>query len=254
MFEIVTRELKGIFYSWKGAIWIVTCSLVFSGVSYLLLTDKELSLLDQGEMLFMLTEVIIVLGLILSTVTASTIISGEREAGTLETLLLTPLPPLQIAVEKLISIIVLWLILYLVSMPYIVVIANGTGLTASAIIYTGLYGTILVLGISLIAIAVSAISNSTNTSLLTSLTLVLVLLSPTLFFSASLKNNGFGSVIESINPFSQAFNSLDNILVDNIQVLIHQMQYIPALVIFLLVGAGIFYRSCRNLEFSGGTE
>ena len=177
MFDIFTRELKGTFYSWKGAVWIIACSLVFSGVSYLLLTDKELSLLDQGEMLFMLTEVIIVLGLILSTVMASTIVSGEREAGTLETLLLTPVSPLQITSEKLVSIITMWLILYLISIPYIVVVASGTGLTASAIIYTGLYGSVLVLGISLLSVTISAVSNS-KTSLLTSLTLVLVLLAP----------------------------------------------------------------------------
>jgi len=253
MSDIFTREIKGTFYSWKGAAWIVACSVVFSCVSYLLLTDKELSLLDQGEMLFMLTEVIIVLGLILSTVTASTILSGEREAGTLETLLLTPVSPLRIAAEKVFSVFALWLILFTVSLPYIIVVASGTGLTAPAIFYTGLYGSVLVLGISLVSVTISAIANS-KTSLLSSLTLVLVLLAPALFFATSLKNNSFGIAIERINPVSQAFNSLDNVLVDNTTAFIHQISYLPALIVFLIVCAGIFFRYCHSLEFTGGAE
>src|SRR5215472_17390215 len=90
MFDLYPLEISGSFYSWRGGAWIVTASLIFSLVAYLLLTDKELSLLDQGEMLFTLAEVIIPLGVVMSVTSASSSISGEIESGTFESLLLTP--------------------------------------------------------------------------------------------------------------------------------------------------------------------
>ncbi len=68
MLELYKREFSGSFYSWRGGVWIVAAAVIFSMVAYLLLTDKELSLLDQGEMLFTLAEVIIALGVIMSAV------------------------------------------------------------------------------------------------------------------------------------------------------------------------------------------
>lgn len=99
--------------------WIIAAALIFSLVAYLLLTDKELSLLDQGEMLFTLSEVILALAIIMSAVSASSTTSTEIESGTFESLLLTLVTHRQIAVQETLSNICLWGILYLVSIPYI---------------------------------------------------------------------------------------------------------------------------------------
>jgi hypothetical protein len=77
MLELFHREISGSFYSWRGGAWIVAASLIFSLAAYLLLTDKELSLLDQGEMLFTLAEVIIALAIVMSAASASSTISSE---------------------------------------------------------------------------------------------------------------------------------------------------------------------------------
>jgi ABC-2 type transport system permease protein len=134
MFEIYQREFPGSFYSWRGGVWIVAAALIFSMVAYLLLTDKELSLLDQGEMLFTLAEVIIALGVVMSATSASSSISGEIESGTFESLLLTPVTHRQIAMQKLLSVLTVWALLYLVSIPYLVVVASGTHLALSAVL------------------------------------------------------------------------------------------------------------------------
>jgi hypothetical protein len=83
MLEIYRHDIAGSFYSWKAGIWIIAASLIFSSVTYLLLTDKGLSLLDQGEMLFTLAEVILSLGII---ITASSFVSNKIELGTFESL------------------------------------------------------------------------------------------------------------------------------------------------------------------------
>ena len=226
---------------------MLAASTIFSALAYLLLTDKELSLLDQGESLFLLGEVILSLGLVLSAASASSAISGEMEAGTLECLLLTPINHWQVAVDKLLTIVSLWLILYVVSIPYLIVLASGTNLALSAVLYVGVYGTLLVSAVSSLAIAISARSNS-KSSMLATLMVVLLLLAPSLFFATSLKNTDFGLALESINPVSHAVNSLDSVLVDNEQALTQQVIHFVPVVIFLLLCVLIFLWYTRRLE------
>src|SRR2546428_7232473 len=126
--HVFRREFSGNFYSWRGGLWLVIAAIIFSAVAYLLLTDKELSLLDQGESLYLLGEIVVALGLIMSAASASSLISGEMESGTFESVLLTPIPHIRIGAEKLLSVVLVWLLMYAVSIPYLIVIASGTNL------------------------------------------------------------------------------------------------------------------------------
>ena len=242
------HEISGSFYSWHGSAWIIAASLIFSLVAYLLLTDKELSLLDQGEMLFTLGEVIITLGIAMSAVSASSAISSEIESGTLESLLLTPITHRQIAIQKMFSIVTIWAILYLVSIPYLIVVASGTNLALSAVLYVGLYGTLLVTAISMISIVISWRLKSSKNSIMTTLMIVLILLAPSLFFGTSLKKTDFGLALENINPVSHAMNSMDSVLVDNEQTFLQQISHIWPVIAFALICALIFIVFTRKFE------
>ena len=251
MLELYRHELSGSFYSWRGAAWIVGASLIFSLVAYLLLTDKELSLLDQGEMLFTLAEVIVTLGIIMSAANASSTISSEMESGTFESLLLVPISHRQIALQKLFSIITIWIFLYIVSIPYLIVVASGTTLAWAAILYTGIYGTLLVAGISLISIGISAKLKSSKNSIMTILMIVLILLAPSIFFATSLKKTNFGTVLEGINPMSHTVNSLDSILVDNEQSILLQIEHIWPVIVFASICFVFFVVFTRRFEIKG---
>jgi ABC-2 type transport system permease protein len=242
------HEIAGSFYSWRGSAWIIAASLIFSLVAYLLLTDKELSLLDQGEMLFTLGEVIIALGIAMSAVSASSAISSEIESGTLESLLLTPISHRQIAIQKMLSIVTVWAILYLVSIPYLIVVASGTNLALSAVLYVGLYGTLLVAAVSMISIVISWRLKSSKNSIMTMLMIVLILLAPSLFFGTSLKKTDFGLALENINPVSHAMNSLDSVLVDNEQTFLQQISHIWPVIVFTFVCTFIFIVFTQKFE------
>ena len=242
------HEISGSFYSWRGSAWIIAASLIFSLVAYLLLTDKELSLLDQGEMLFTLGEVIIALGIAMSAVSASSAISSEIESGTLESLLLTPITHRQIAIQKMFSIVTIWAILYLVSIPYLIVVASGTNLALSAVLYVGLYGTLLVTAISMISIVISWRLKSSKNSIMTTLMIVLILLAPSLFFGTSLKKTDFGLALENINPVSHVMNSMDSVLVDNEQTFLQQISHIWPVIAFTLICTLIFIVFTRKFE------
>ncbi len=242
------QEISGSFYSWRGSVWIIAASLIFSLVAYLLLTDKELSLLDQGEMLFTLGEVIIALGIAMSAVSASSSISSEIESGTFESLLLTPITHRQIATQKMLSIVTVWAILYLVSIPYLIVVASGTNLALSALLYVGLYGTLLVTAISMISIVISWRLKSSKNSIMTTLMIVLILLAPSLFFGTALKKTDFGLALENINPVSHAMNSLDSVLVDNEQTLLQQISHIWPIIAFTVICTFIFIVFTQKFE------
>lgn len=251
MLELYHHELSGSFYSWRGSAWIVGAALIFSLVAYLLLTDKELSLLDQGEMLFTLAEVIVALGIVMSAANASATISSEMESGTFESLLLTPISHRQIALQKLFSIITLWVFLYLISIPYLVVVASGTNLAWAAVLYVGFYGTLMVTGVSLISIGLSARLRSSKNSIMTTLMIVLILLAPSLFFASSLKKTDFGITLESINPMSNAVNSLDSLLVDNEQSISQQIIHIWPILVFTSICLVFFMYFTRRFEVRG---
>ena len=183
----------------------------------------------------------------MSATSASSSISGEIESGTFESLLLTPVTHRQIAMQKLLSVLTVWALLYLVSIPYLVVVASGTHLALSAVLYVSLYGTLLVTGLSLISIAISARLKSSKSSIMTTLMIVLILLAPSLFFATSLKKTDFGLALESINPVSQSFNSLDSVLVDNEQVSL-QVDHVWPVVVFVLACLLVFVFFTRQFE------
>ena len=254
MLELFHREVSGGFYSWRGAAWVVAASFIFSLVAYLLLTDKELSLLDQGEMLFTLAEVIIALAIVMSAASASSIISSEIESGTFESLLLTPIAHRQIAIQKLLSVLVIWALLYVVSVPYLLVLASGTNLGPSAVFYVGLYGTILVIGVSLLSLVFSVKMKSSKNSIMTALMSVLILLAPSLFFATSLKKTEFGLALENVNPVSHAINSLDSALVDNEKMIFQQVHHIWPIIGFTLVCTLVFMIFTKHFEVKGADQ
>jgi len=245
---IYKLETSGSFYSWRGAAWIITAASIFSFVAYLLLTDKELSLLDQGEMLFTFSEVILVLGLVMSGINSSSSISTEIEAGTFECLLLTPIKHIQIAIQKMLSTVTIWIVLYLISIPYLIVLANGTNLAISAILYVGLYGTLLSIGISSISIALSWMLKTSKNSIMVALMIILLLSAPSLFFATSLRKTDFGIMLENINPFSHSINSLDSVLVDNQQTIYEQFPHIWPVLVFTIICSIIFLTFTRKFE------
>lgn len=254
MLDLFRREIAGTFYTWRGGAWIIATSLIFSLVAYLLLTDKELSLLDQGEMLFMLGQIIVTLGVIISTAIASSTITAEMESGTFEIMLLTPIKHRQIAFQKLLSIVTIWGILYAVSIPYLFVLASGTNLGPSAIFYVGLYGTVCVIAVSSLAIAISTRLKTSKNSMMASLMIVLILLAPSLFFATLLLKTEFGIILDNLDPLSHVINSLDSVLVDNELALSQQAAHIWPVLLFMLACVVLLFCYSKQFEVKGVTD
>jgi len=186
----------------------------------------------------------------MSGINSSSSISTEIEGGTFECLLLTPIKHIQIAIQKMLSTVTIWIMLYLVSIPYLIVLANGTNLAFPAILYVGLYGTVLSIAISMISIALSWILKNSKNSIMVTIMIILLLCAPSLFFGTSLRRTDFGIMLENINPFSHAINSLDSVLVDNQQAFYEQLPHVWPILVFAIVCSVIFVITTKKFEVS----
>jgi ABC-type transport system involved in multi-copper enzyme maturation permease subunit len=232
MFKYIwKKELQAEFYTWKGMLWLVIASLLFSFTSYLLLTDRELSLLDQTELMLLISQIIVAVALLIVTIDASSIITSEFENGTAETLFLTPLSLKDFLLGKFLASLTLWLLLLAVSLPYMIVASSGSHLTVAFIGYNFLLGMLGVIGIAAFIFAISLLLRSTKNTLTVSLFTLLVLATPALF-STSLKNNALSQLISQIDPIDNIFSSLDNVLVDYQTSLLQNWRFILPLLIF----------------------
>jgi len=87
---IIQKEIRESILTPKGFLWYVFTSVILSILSYFFLTNNELSLLDQSQMLYMIMNFITVLGVLMGLVLGADVFAGEIERGTLEALFLSP--------------------------------------------------------------------------------------------------------------------------------------------------------------------
>src|SRR4030095_4015904 len=79
-------------------------------------------------------QIAIAVGALVTLLVSADAISGERERGTLEGLLLTPVSRRAIVLGKLIAALTLWFATFVVSIPYIWVLGRGVSIVRSALL------------------------------------------------------------------------------------------------------------------------
>jgi ABC-type transport system involved in multi-copper enzyme maturation permease subunit len=248
--HIWKKELQGELYTWKSMLWLVITSLLFSFTSYLLLTDRELSLLDQTELMLLLSQIIVVVALLIITIDASSIITAEFENKTAETLFLAPLSVKDVILGKFLASLTLWCLLFAVSLPYIIVASSGSHLTMAFIGYISLLGTLGIIGVVAFIFAISLLLRSTKNTLTTSLITLLALATPALF-STTLKNNALSQLFSQIDPIDNIFSSLDNVLVDYQTSLLQNWKFILPLLMFCTLMLVFLAFAARKFDEQG---
>jgi ABC-2 type transport system permease protein len=118
-------------------------------------------------------------------------ISGERERGTLESLLLTPVSRRALVVGKLAAALTVWFATFVVSTPYIWVLGLRVG--RPVLLLSLGVGTVLAVGLAAPAL-VSALSASNKVSIAVSWFILLALFAPTQL-PGGLPKGWFGDVL-----------------------------------------------------------
>jgi ABC-2 type transport system permease protein len=248
--HIWKKEIRGELYTWKSILWLVIGSLLFSFTSYLLLTNQELSLLDQTELMFLLGQIIIGVALLIVAIDASSIITTEFEKETAESLFLSPLSMKDFLLGKFFASLTLWASIFVVSLPYIIVASVGSGLTLAFIGYVALLGTLGIVGLIAFIFGISLLYRSTKNTLTTSLVVLLILATPALF-SSTLKNNLPSQFFSVINPVDNMFSSLDNVLVDYQTSFLQNWHFILPLLVFCLLMTGLLVFAAKRFKKQG---
>lgn len=248
--QLWKKEIQGELYTWKSMLWLVIVSLLFSLTCYLLLTDKELSLLDQTEMMLLLGKIIIGVALLIVAIDASSIITTEFEKETAESIFLAPVSTRDFVIGKFLSAFTLWVFIFIVSLPYIIVSSLGSRLILAFIAYVALLGTLGVIGFVSLIFAISLLYRSAKNTLTTALIILIVFATPA-FFSTTLLNNAFAQSFGVINPINNIFASLDNVLVDYQISLMQNWKFILPLAIFSLLMIGVLIFSARKFKKQG---
>jgi ABC-type transport system involved in multi-copper enzyme maturation permease subunit len=243
---IARKESGELILSGRGLAWLLALSVIMSVLSLLLVSNTELSLLDNAQVVYMVMGTVTALGALLAIVLGSDSVAGERERGSLMPLLLAPVTPSQIVFGKMGGQITGWVVMYVLSLPYVWAVGSSGQNLAQAVAYLALFGTPVVLGFGFLGIALSARLRSVRSALLTSLISLMLLASP-LLLGPSLRQSTIGQVFDTVNPFSAAVNTFDSVVIDS-QPLAMQLARLAVALIWLALTAVFAVRSVRKME------
>jgi ABC-2 type transport system permease protein len=210
---VAGRECRDLWVGGRGPVLVFAFSVLLSVVTYLLATNQVLNYLEQRESVNLTLQVAVSVGVLVTMVVSADAISGERERGTLETLLLTPAPRRQIAVGKLLAALSLWLAAFVVSLPYVWVLGRSVSVVGSAVLLGLLVGTALALGLAALGLVFSGLAGSNRVSLSGSLLLLLALFAPTQL-PAGARQGWLGDLLVRLNPVASGLHYVGGVLVN----------------------------------------
>lgn len=243
---IAGKETRELVTSIRGLAWLVTLSVMLSLFSALLVSNTELSLLDNAQVVYMMMGTITALGALLAIVLGSDSIAGERERGSLIPLLLAPLSGFELVLGKIGGQVMAWAVTYALALPYLWAVGSSGQNLVQAVGYLALFGTPVVLGFGFAAIGLSARFGSVRGALISSLIALIVLASP-LVLGTGLRQSAIGKAFDAVNPFAAAVNSFDSAVIDS-DPIGSQLARLAVAAIWLLLTAWFAKRSVERME------
>ncbi len=175
---VCKQELSELWLGGRMLNLLILFSVLLSIMAYLLATNNELSLSPPPMMELTAVQGAITFGLFIGLIVASESISGERERATLETLLLTPSSRRQLVTGKFLAALSAWPAALLLSIPYMVTLAQGDPILFPALLWSTLLGSVLAATFTALGMVISIWSSSNKVSLFVSLLLYVFCLLP----------------------------------------------------------------------------
>ena len=210
---VLGQELRDLWLGGRGLSLSFAFSVLMSVIAYLVATNKALNFLEQREAVNLSLQVAIAVGALLALLGAADAVSGERERGTLETLLLTPVSRLHLTVGKLGAAISLWLAAFAISVPYVWFLGRGIGIVGDALATGVVVGTFLAVFLASLGIIFSIFAGSNRISLSVSLLVLLAFFALTQLPSSA-QRGWAGELLLRANPITAGEHYVGNVLVD----------------------------------------
>jgi ABC-2 type transport system permease protein len=249
---VAGQECRDLWLSGRGPLLLFAFSVLMSVITYLSATNQVLNFLEQREAVNLTVQVAVAIGVLVTLVVSADAISGERERGTLESLLLAPVSRRAIVLGKLLAALSLWFAAFIVSVPYIWVLGRGVSVVWQAVLVGLLVGTLLAVALASLALLISALSGSNKVSLAGSMFLLLALWAPT---QAPAGPQGwFGDFLGRLNPLGAGLRYIAAILVNEHGWTRDLSYLISPIVTAVLAGGVLIVAGSRIVGLTGGVS
>ncbi len=244
---VAFKECREDVFAVRGMGLYLTASLVLSAFGLLLVGNTELSLLDNAQAVYMMAGIILALAALIAVVRGSDGFAGERDRETLEALLISPASGEDLALGKLTALMVSWLLLYLLAVPYLWAVGSAGQNLSAALLYLFLAGTILMTIFGALVLSLSARVKSFKSAMSAGLILFLFAAAP-VALGPSLRQSFIGRVLDWLNPFAVAMNMLDAVIIDSQTGPGRQLLPLMILAGYVAVAVWILWLSSRRIE------
>lgn len=211
---VAGQELRDLWLSGKGLAMMLAYTVLLSISTYLIATNQELNFLEQREAVSLTLKIAVAVGGLLVVLVAADAVSGERERGTLESLLLTPASRRSILLGKGVAAFSLWVGAFVFAVPYIWWIGRDVGTFGKAVVGGLVVGTLLALTLTGIGLLVTTFSQSNGLSLAISFFVLLAMFAPNQMPAESTRGWA-GELLLRVDPFSAGLLYLERLILND---------------------------------------
>ena len=208
---VLATELKNLWLRGLAPLLLFAYSLFLSVYITLLALDPEMNVLSPLKMTNSTLQITILAGIVVVVLLNANAISGERDQRSLESLLLTPLPRGEIVVGKWLASLSLWLGMLPISIPYLWLVARGTGVETQVITLLLTTGSLLIIFSAGIGALVSSLARSNLISFTVSFATILLLAAPNQL-PGSVKDLALAKLLIALNPITAIASYQSSIL------------------------------------------
>ena len=210
---VARQELRDLWIGGRGLLLLFGFSILVSVITYVAATSEGINFLEKRETVNLTLQVAIAFGALIALLAAADAISGERERGTLESLLLTPVRRGHLVSGKLLAAVSLWFASLVVAVPYIWFLGRDVGAVDDAIAAGLLVGSLVAVSLTAFGMIVSALASTNRLSLSISLFVLLALFAPTLLPGGA-KQGWAGELLQRVNPMTAAEHYTRNVVIN----------------------------------------
>jgi ABC-2 type transport system permease protein len=209
---VARQELRDLWLGGRGLPLLLAYAVMLSVTSYLVASNKALNFLEQREAVSLTLQLSVAISALLVLLAAADAISGERERGTLESLLLTPAPRSALVVGKAVAAMSLWAAAYAVSVPYIWYLGRGSQVTAKALLSGLVVGLLIAAFLCGLGLTLSALARSNRLALSVSLFILLAAFFPTQL-PTNARQGWVGDALFRFDPITAGLHYLGELVV-----------------------------------------
>lgn len=245
------QELRDLWVSGPGPLLAVAFSALLGIIAYLAATNRALNFLEQRESIGLTLQVAVAVGALLVLLASADAISGSRERGTLESLLVTPVSRTGLAFGKLVAALSLWWVAFAIAIPFVWFLGRGIGVVGTALVVGLVVGTLEALFLGAFALVVSIFARSNRVALGSCLFTLLALFAPTMLPTGAGKG-WFGTFLEKINPLAAGGHFVGRLVVDGHSVDAERI-WLVSPVVGAVVGLIAVAYASRAIALRGGS-